>query len=330
MLRLDEKLSRIRHGAYRAGDFILGDARDGDLARAMLAVGHHFGPGGAPGRPRSRAEFLATVQQMVEQDVIDLMLTSLSSLEVVQGRGLYDTSRVTPAIRANDNTDHWQFRGARYDREPPRPFRSSSLSEARRLGCDLGLYGLSFSNDRDADLLALRHYAEFREDARRRRFRHALEVGNPGPASGLAPDQVAGFVNDAVIRALAGLTSRERPEFLRLTYNGPAALEELASFDPSLVLGVQGGAAGTTRDALELVAQTERFGGRLALLGRRIAQAEDPRALVSLLRAVADGAVPSAEAVRAYHGALQGRGLTPLRPLDMDSQVTDPVLRAAA
>ena len=84
------------------------------------------------------------------------------------------------------------------------------------------------------------------------------------------------FVNDAIVRCLAGLTEAERPKFLKIAYNGPKALEELASFDPGLVVGVLGGGAGTTRDCFELIHQAEKYGARVALFGRKINLAEFP------------------------------------------------------
>ncbi len=98
----------------------------------------------------------------------------------------------------------------------------------------------------------------------------------------LAPELTPHFVNDAIVRCLAGLTEAERPRFLKIAYNGPRALEELASFDPSLVVGVLGGGAGTTRDCFELIHQAEKYGARVALFGRKINLAESPLDIVRL------------------------------------------------
>ena len=116
------------------------------------------------------------------------------------------------------------------------------------------------------------------------------------------------FVNDAIVRCLAGLTEAERPKFLKIAYNGPRALEELASFDPGLVVGVLGGGAGTTRDCFELIHQAEKYGARVALFGRKINLAELPLDIVRLMRAVADGALTPLEAVKDYHEALAQAG----------------------
>ena len=112
------------------------------------------------------------------------------------------------------------------------------------------------------------------------------------------------FVNDAIVRCLAGLTESERPKFLKIAYNGAKALEELTSFDPGLVVGVLGGGAGTTRDCFELIHQAELYGGRVALFGRKINLAESPLDIVRLMRTVADGALTPLEAVKHYHEAL--------------------------
>ncbi len=65
------------------------------------------------------------------------------------------------------------------------------------------------------------------------------------------------------------------PKFLKLQYNGPRAMEELASYDPThLIVGILGGAAGTARDTFELLSQAEKYGARVALFGRKIHRAE--------------------------------------------------------
>lgn len=329
MLRLDEKLGRIRAGDYRTGDFIIADAKDGDMGPSIRSCGPVREADGISNRFRTRAEFLEQVRGIVEQDVVDIMLTSVSNLEALTERGVYEGSRVTPAIRANDTTDIWVFRGAEYAKQPSRPFRSADLAEAMRLGCDLGLYSITFNNDLDADYMSLDHFAAFREDALENDFRYFLEVFNPNVECGIERDDLGAFVNDAIMRSLAGLSKRERPEFLKIAYNGPKALDELTSYDPSVVVGVLGGGAGTSRDCLELIAQAERYGARVALFGRKINLADDPLAMVRMMRAVADHDLTSEEAVKAYHGHLQSNGITPSRPLDADIEITEDVLKPA-
>ncbi|MGB3556273.1 MAG: hypothetical protein WBA25_16720 [Jannaschia sp.] len=330
MYKIDEKLSRIRAGNYAKGDFIIADAKDGDMGPSIRSCGPRRRADGTQDGFRTRGEFLDNVEAIVRQDVVDVMLTSLSNYEQLVERGVYDASRVKPAIRANDTTDIWVFRGASYAEQPSRPFRSADIGRAKALGCDLGLYSITFNNDLDRDYMALEHFARFREDALACDFKYFLEVFNPNAPCDLVPEDVPGFVSDAMMRSLAGLTKAERPEFLKIAYNGPAALEELATYDPSVVVGVLGGGAGTSRDCLELIAQVERYGARVALFGRKINLADDPLSMVRMMRAVADGEIGSEEAVRAYHDALAKQGITPTRPLDEDATITEQVLKAEA
>ncbi|HXE25384.1 MAG TPA: hypothetical protein VN637_10900, partial [Roseiarcus sp.] len=212
---------------------------------------------------------------------------------------------------------------------PSRPFRSSSLKHVKPL-TDLGLYSITFTNDTDADHASLAAFRDFRADAEINRFSYFLEVFNPNvERGGLNAETMPGFVNDSIIRALAGLTEAERPRFLKIAYNGPKALEELASFDPGLVVGVLGGGAGTTRDCFELLHQAEKYGARVALFGRKINLAESPLDIVRLMRAVANGDVTPLEAVKAYHAAVVKQGLKPMREIKLDSAITEPALKQA-
>jgi hypothetical protein len=81
MFRLDDKLARIRAGAYRRSDFIIADAKDPDMGPGLHAVGPARAMHGAPPRLRTRAEFLDSIEAIVKQDVVDIMLTSASNLE---------------------------------------------------------------------------------------------------------------------------------------------------------------------------------------------------------------------------------------------------------
>jgi hypothetical protein len=87
-----------------------------------------------------------------------------------------------------------------------------------------------------------------------------------------------------------------------------------------------GGSAGTTRDTFELISQAERFGGRVALFGRKIYFSEDPVEIVRTMRRVVEGDLSPVEAVKFYHDHLNKKGLSPARPLEQDMSVTDPIL----
>lgn len=327
MKSLDRKLERIRAGSYTPTDFIIADAKDGDMGFGLTAPGPWRDAAGRPGGGlKSRAEYLAAMAEMTRSGLVDVMLTSVSSAESLRAQGVLEDSAVTLAVRLNDATDIWSMRGAGYKRHPSRPFATAELDGLREVA-DLGLYSVTFSNDVDRDLASLETYKAFRRSARAAGLRHFLEVFNPAFDIGLEGAALGHYVNDAIVRSLAGVASRDRPLFLKMVYNGPAALEELAAYDPAgLIVGILGGAAGTTRDTFELVRQGERYGARVALFGRKINLAEAPVTLVGLMRRVVEGAITPLDAVAAYHDALARAGLVPDRPLEADREITDPIL----
>ena len=341
MKRLDQKLARIRAGKYKPTDFIIADAKDGDMGPSLTSSGPHRAKDGSWTRHRTRAEFLDQIRAIVKQNILDIMLMSASNCEILTHEKLFQKSAVQPAIRANDTTCVWRMRGATYHHTPSVPFRSASLprvmygaakppANRRVKGCDLGLYSVTFNNDLEADIRSLEAFSAFRAEASGLGFRYFLEVFNPNVDAGLDPKVMPFYVNDAILRCLAGVTKAERPQFLKIAYNGPKALEELAAFDPGLVVGVLGGGAGTTRDAFELISQAERYGARVALFGRKINLAESPLEMVAMLRRVASREVKPLEAVKAYHGILKKLGIKPDRPLQDDQRVTEAVLKEAA
>jgi len=329
MKSLDQKLQLLHQGAYTPDQFILADAKDADMAWGAAAPGPvRPGDGAPPGRLfRTRPMFLEAMRAVVRQGELDVLLASASNGERLAREGILSDSPVTLAVRANDTTDIWLPRAAGYRHEPSRPFRTASLERVRPF-CDLGLYSITFNNRLDTDLPSLEAYARFRADAARIGFRHFLEVFNPNAPTGLRHEDLPAFVNDSIVRALAGVTEAERPLFLKVAYNGPRAMEELAGHDPSLVVGVLGGAAGTTRDTYELLSQAERHGARVALFGRKINLAESPLDLVGLMRPVLRRELTPEAAVRAYHAALEQKGLRPARALADDLQITEVVLQA--
>jgi hypothetical protein len=338
MKRLDEKLARIRAGQYRRQDFIIADAKDADMGPSLTWSGPKREPDGSWTRYRTREEFLDQIRAIVRQGIVDIMLMSASNMERLSDEGLFQNCPVKPAIRANDTSDIWRMRGATYHERPSRPFRSASLPRtmygtstpmrgAAITGTDLGLYSITFNHDLDADLASLEAFAEFRAEAAACGFRYFLEVFNPNVEIGIDPEILPHYINDNILRCLAGVHRADRPQFLKIVYNGPKALEELTSFDPSLIVGVLGGGAGTTRDCFELLHQGEKYGARVALFGRKINLAEAPLAIVAMMREVVDGNLSPQEAVRAYHGELQKQRIKPLRPLEEDMAITETVLQ---
>ena len=332
MLRLDAKLSKIRAGQYQKGDFIIADAKDVDMANPITGMGPIRAADGSIIRYRTRSEFLDAITQIIRQDQVDIMLLSASNLEVLKEAGVFDGSAVKPAFRANDTTDIWSARFSAYGKlGASRPFRTASLRRVAEAGLtDLALYSMTFVNDIDVDLRSLEAFKTFRDEAAANGIQYFLEVFNPNIDCGIAPEHIGQFVNDNVARCLAGVLQQDRPQFLKYPYNGPDALTELASYDPSLVVGVLGGSAGTTRDAFELLYQAEKYGARIALFGRKINLAESQLDLVRFMRAVADGEIMPLEAVRAYHAALEQQGIPAIRRLEDDRVVTEATLKKAA
>lgn len=327
---LDVKLARIHADPHGCKDFILADAKDADMALSIGAPGRS--PEAHPGEVKYRtlAEFRDIIVQIVEQRMVDIMLMSASTSEVLTiHRRLFDDSPVTPAARANDTTDIHVIRGAKYPTDPSMPFRTATLDhiqcghldctpEERKRGANLGLYSITFNNDTVLDRLALEEYKAFRIEAERRGFNHFLEVFDPNRPEAVAPDKLPDFINDAIVRTLGGVTGKGRPLFLKMVYHGPRAMEELVRYDPHLVVGILGGSAGTTYDAFKLLAEAKKYGARVALFGRKINNAENQLAFVHFLRLIADGEVGPEEAVKAYHGVLQALKVRPHRDLADD------------
>ena len=328
--RYDEKIDRIRRGAYRTGDLIIADAKDADLSGGVQATGPLRDETGARIGWRSRPQFLESITRIVADDVVDIMLLSASNLQHLETVGAFAGSAVQPAFRANDTSDVWGgIRHGAYLASPSRPYRSADLAAFDDAGA-LALYSLTFNNSLADDLRSLEAFAAFRAEARMRGQRYFLEVFNPNVDCGIAAADVPAYVNDCVLRTLAGLTREERPEFLKIAFNGAAALEELTRYDPGLVIGLLGGGAGTTRDAFELLAQGERAGARIVLFGRKINLAEDEVLMIRFLRKVGDRELTPIEAVKGYHAALRDVGKAPDRPLDDDLVLSSETLRQGA
>ena len=334
MKSLDRKLAAIHAEPSGCREFIIADAKDADMAFGIGAPG--LSPERHDGETRFRtlAEFRDQIRQIVHQGVVDIMLMSASTNEVLTiDERLFDDSPITPAIRANDTTDIHVFRGSRMAQSASRPFRTATIDHAqcgrvecdpaeRARGADLGLYSITFNNDCEVDLVSLQSYKEFREEAERKGFRHFLEIFNPNLPGAVPDEMLPYFINDVIARTLAGVTSRGRPIFLKIPYPGPKALEELVAYDPHLVVGILGGSSGTTRDAFQLIHDAQKHGAKLALFGRKINNAENQLAFIEFLRHIVDGIIGPEEAVRAYHAVLEKLGLPPHRSVEDDLLLT--------
>lgn len=338
---LDRKLGRILADPA-CHDFILADAKDADMAVGLAAPGPVRGGTPGTGPFRSIHDYRENIRELVAEGLVDIMLMSASTNEVLAiDEGLFSSSVVTPAVRMNDTTDIWLAGGTGgYGKQPALPFATTTIHQTRwgtvtppaeapfggpYPGANLGLFSMTLNDDAAIDLEMLVAYREFRLAAEREGFRHFLEVfypnapgAVPGKAATARPKNMARFLADHVVRALAGVPRAGRPVFLKIPYLGPEVMEQLAAYDRTLVVGVLGGGAGTTLDAFGLVADAKRHGARVALFGRKINAAEHQPTFVRHLRLVADGDLAAEEGVRAYHAALAKLGIRPLRDLDDD------------
>lgn len=328
---LQIKLERLRKEPH-CRTFILADAKDADMAFGIA------GPGMNPdGCLRSLPEYRDQIREIVRQGLVDIMLMSASTSEVltIQER-IFDDSFVTPAVRANDTTDVHIVRGSVYAQAPSCPFASTTIDhiqhgklfpsqEERNRGANLGLYSVTFNNDPQHDLETMKAFKAFRLEAEEKGFEYFLEVFGPNASPSLhrlSSEQVPAFVNDHIVRLLAGVPSSGRPCFLKIPYFGPAALEEICTYDPSLVVGVLGGSAGTTHDAFDLLYNAKKHGARVALFGRKINASEHQLSFVEHLRRVADDEILPADAVKSYHSTLEKLRIPPYRTLEQDLELT--------
>jgi hypothetical protein len=327
---LDQKLANIHRDPHGARDFILADAKDADMATGLAATGVDV----VTGRRRTLAEYRDQIRSVIKQGLVDIVLMSASTNDLLTIRErLFDGTAITPAARANDTTDIHLPAGGTYGAEPSRPFRSATLEQIqsgrvdptpaeRKLGADLGLYSITPNNKLAFDYPTMLALQEFRIEAERVGFRHFLEVFDPNACADHCPADLGRYINDLIVRTLAGVPQAGRPVFLKIVYHGPKAMEELAAYDPHLVPGILGGSSGTTYDAFKLLTEAKKYGARAALYGRKINNSEHQLTFVSFLRLLADGQISAEEATRAYHGELQKLGIKPLRPLADDMQLT--------
>ena len=329
MKRLDSKLENILSGKYQPTDFIIADAKDGDVGFATTAPGPELGPDGKPtGKLKTLNQYLDQIRAIVKEELADIMLMSISTFDRLSAEGLFKDSGTTPAMRFNDSTDIWNNRNAEYLKKASRPFRTVRLERAKEAGAKLGLYSMTFTNDVDRDVATMAAYREFRGELAEHGLDHFLEVFNPNVATGFSVEETGAFVNDAIVHALVCMSMAERPRFLKIQYNGARALDELVSYDDRIVVGILGGSSGTTADTFNLVHLAEKYGARVALFGRKINLAESPLDILHLMRQVVEANLTPAEAVKEYHNALGKKGLAGKRDLEDDLQVTDPVIAA--
>lgn len=333
---LDLKLADIRSNPSTSKAFIIADAKDADMAWGLTAPGPRHSE--KETRWKTLEEYRQQIRDVVKQGLIDIMLCSASNIEQLAIREkLFADSPITPAARANDTTDLWVVRESKYVNAPSRPFRSATIEHIKygeidgdnyrpAIGADLGLYSVTFTNNPERDYETLTEFKRFREEAERKNFRYFLEVFDPNVDAGIPAEKLSSFINDHITRSLAGVTKKGRPQFLKIVYHGPKAMEELAAYDPQMVVGILGGSAGTTYDAFKLIAEAQKYGARVALFGRKINFSEHPLSFIEMLRRIVEHQITPEEAVKDYHSRLKKLSIASHRSLADDMQLTTGVM----
>ena len=324
---LDTKLKNIRSGNYKPSDFIIADAKDADMGGGRRAPGFIREENGKlTEKPASYESYLNKMKEMTKSEMIDVMLMSMSSAERLVNQNIFNNNPVTPAVRLNDTSCIWGLlRHGQYDTHQSRPFATTQLRHAINF-VDLGLYSMTFNKDVDRDVYMLNEYRNFRDNAEKIGMRHFLEVFNSAVID-LSIEEMGQYVNDCILKTLAGQISKEKPLFLKIAYNGPKAMDELASYDPgNLVIGILGGGKGTSRDCFELLKQACKYGARVALFGRKVNLSENQLTIVSVMRRVIENNLESREAVKLYHDELNKINIKPDRDIETDSEITDKTL----
>ena len=325
---LDTKLKNIRSSNYKHSDFIIADAKDADMGGGRRAPGFFREENGKlTEKPNSYESYLNKMREMTKSQMADVMLMSMTSAERLVNQNIFNNSPVTPAVRLNDTSCIWGLlRHGEYDTHQSRPFATTQLRHAKNF-VDLGLYSMTFNKDVDRDVYMLNEYKNFRDNAEKIGMRHFLEVFNSAVIN-LSIEEMGQYVNDCILKTLAGQISKEKPLFLKIAYNGPKAMEELASYDPgNLVIGILGGGKGTSRDCFELLKQACKYGARVALFGRKVNLSENQLIIIETMRNVIENDLESEDAVKLYHDKLLKENIKPDRDISKDNELTDPALK---
>ena len=189
-------------------------------------------------RYRTREEFLDQIRAIVRQDIVDIMLMSASNMERLSDEGLFKDSPVKPAIRANDTSDIWRMRGATPSTRPSRPFRSASIPRTM-YGTATPMPGAAITGPTSASTRlpsittstpTWPRWKPSPPSAPRpptAASRASSRCSTPTSTPESTPRPCPTHVNDNILRRIAGVHQADRPQFLKIVYNGPKALEEL-------------------------------------------------------------------------------------------------------
>ena len=83
---LDFKLDKIRNGNYQNTDFIIADAKDGDMGGGVFAPGPMLDN---PEKPKPYKAYLQAMREMTDSGLIDIMLMSSSSAEILTDEKIF-------------------------------------------------------------------------------------------------------------------------------------------------------------------------------------------------------------------------------------------------
>ena len=203
------KLQKIRNQKYKPKDFIIADAKDGDLAMGITTPGPQRDKQGKIIQGfKKLKDYKKAMEVMTKSKLVDIMLMSASVGESLVEKKIFKSSPVTPAIRMNDTSDIWLMRNSNYRSTNPRPFRSARIDRVSKL-VDLGLFSVTFSKNVDFDLAMLNSYRNFRIESLEYKFSHFLEVFNPPINVGMNNQELGDYVNDCIIKAIAGQTKKK-------------------------------------------------------------------------------------------------------------------------
>ncbi|MBI3468821.1 MAG: DUF1553 domain-containing protein, partial [Planctomycetes bacterium] len=230
---LDQKLAAIHAAPSGSKEFIIADAKDADMAFGIGAPGRSPEMHAGEVRMRTLGEYREQIRQIVQQGLVDIMLMSASTNDVLTVRErLFDTSHVTPAARANDTSDICVVRGNAYSAEASRAFRTATLDhiqcghsdcapEERVRGANLGLYSITFNNRLDEDLASLEEYKRFRIEAELLRDAVLKTRGLLSPKIGgpsVFPPQPPGVSSEGAYRPLDWKVSEGPDRYRRGLY----------------------------------------------------------------------------------------------------------------
>ncbi len=222
---LDQKIAAIHADPSGSKDFILADAKDADMAFGIGSPGKSPEMHAGEGRMRTLAEYREQIRQITQQGLVDIMLMSASTSDVltIQERTVRQFAR--HAGGPGERHDRYFCRprqplhrraiaavsygtGRSHSMRPRRLRRRRTLAR-RELG---PLQRHVQQPPRPTKSLPwLKSIAKFREEAERKGFRHFLEVFDPNAPAGLDATSTPGFVNDCIARTLAGVAQAGRP-----------------------------------------------------------------------------------------------------------------------